>query len=169
MVTAPAGAKGPESRCGLPGRCHWYTCPRSQWCTESHPGQSFVPMTDTWVCSGWQGHCTMKAIHNNIPGTEHHCRLNTAGLESLPHPEGSPEAEKKSHRHIARWAGPAQSWASFPKSHESRPHLLLYESHFISLIFFFNFKTESSLWNSIGTSLITEGITSFILIIFPLR
>ena len=105
------------------------TRPRSQQCTESHLGQSFVPVPDTWVCRGWQCRCTVEAIHSNIPGIEHHCRLNTAGLRSLPHPESSPEAEKKGHRHIARWAGQVSP------SPESRPHLLLSESHFIPLIF----------------------------------
>ena len=42
---------------------------------------------------------------------------------------------KRFHRHITRWAGPAQAEQ---ESHESRPpHLFLSRSHFIPLFFFF--------------------------------
>ena len=144
---APAGDRGPGSRCGLPGRCHWYTCPRSQQCTESHPGlwvpappPSFVPGPDTWVRRGRQGRCTVEAIHNNVPGTEHHCRLNTAGLGSPLRLEGSPKVEKKGHRHIARWAEPALGWTSSPESHESRPPVASLQKSLHSFAFFLTSK-----------------------------
>lgn len=151
VVVAWPWTGGPGSRCGLPDKCRWYTCPRSQYCNGFHPvpwvpapRPSFVPLHDTWVRRGQWDHCIVEAIHSNAPDTGHHCRLNTAGLGSPLHPEGSPAGREKGPRahHPVGWAsGRLNKLTSVPWEQTSLASPLKVTSflHF----FVFNFKNES--------------------------
>ena len=65
------------------------------------------PSGDSDVLSSWRTTDLEKSTSHTLQSFDfiqygHHCRLNTAELGSPLHPEGSPEAEKMGHRHIAR-------------------------------------------------------------------
>lgn len=103
-VTHP-WTRGRRSRCGLPDKCHWYTCPRSQCCNEFHPGPwvpaprpSYVRVRDTWVRRGQWDHCIVEATRSNAPDTGHHCRPSTAEPWNPLHREGSPRDRERAPR-----------------------------------------------------------------------
>lgn len=137
------GGRGMGSRCGLPDKCRWCTCPGSPCCSEFHPGPwvpaplpSCVPGHDTWAHRVQQDRYTGEAIRSNAPDTGRHCRRSTAGLWSPPHLEGSPASrEERPHAHHS--GRPAtERLNKFPRVWRDQPHhgpLTLESPHFFTL------------------------------------